>query len=311
MDTIFDEVDKRANLALTNQMEMLIFYLNDQQLYGINVFKIIEIIECPKNITRMPLSNPSIKGTVDFRGKAVVVIDLGDVLGMPPVDYKNTISYVIICEYNNAVNGFLISRPDSLITRSWDEIKSPSGLLSQSSAYLTAIAYADNGETIQLLDIEKVLAEIVGIDEDISEETKEQGKDINAEGQHVLVVDDSKTARMMVKTVLTQLGIACTTMDSAVAAMEHLTELQASGKRVMDIYNMVICDIEMPGMDGFTFVRTVRAIPAMADLYIMLHSSLSNPANQSKAELVGANDFLAKFSPDVLAQRIMEKIKLS
>jgi two-component system chemotaxis response regulator CheV len=215
MGTVLDEVDKRANLALTNQMEMLIFYLNDKQLYGINVFKIIEIIECPKNITKMPLSNPSIRGTVDFRGKAVVVIDLGDVLGMPPLDYKNNITYIIICEYNNAINGFLINSPDSLITRGWDEIKSPSGLLSQTSSYLTAIAYADNNETIQLLDIEKILAEIVGINEELSPEMKEQISQTDGIGRKVLVVDDSKTARLMVKTVLDQFGISCTVILAA------------------------------------------------------------------------------------------------
>lgn len=75
MDTGLDEVEKRTSLALSNQMEMLIFYLNDQQLYGINVFKIIEIVECPKTITRLPLSHKSIVGTIDFRGKAITVID--------------------------------------------------------------------------------------------------------------------------------------------------------------------------------------------------------------------------------------------
>ena len=42
-----DEVDKRANLAFSNHMEMLTFYLTDAQQYGINVFKIIEVVETP------------------------------------------------------------------------------------------------------------------------------------------------------------------------------------------------------------------------------------------------------------------------
>ena len=60
---------------------------------------------------------------------------------------------------------------------------------------------------------------------------------------------------------------------------------------------MVTSDIEMPGMDGSTLVRTIRENPAFRDLKIMLHSSMSNPTNQIKATQVGADDFVAKFDP--------------
>lgn len=111
MSTILDEVNRRANLALSNQMEMLIFYLADNQLYGINVFKIIEIIECPKVLTKLPLANEAVCGAVDFRGNPVTVIDLGYLLGLPRLDYSRQICYIVICDYNNAVNGFLIVNP--------------------------------------------------------------------------------------------------------------------------------------------------------------------------------------------------------
>lgn len=306
MDAVLDEVDKRSRLALSNQMEMLIFYLNDEQLYGINVFKIIEILECPPTVTKIPLSNPSVKGTIDFRGKAVVVIDLGDVLGMTPLDFRNSLCYVIICEYNNAINGFMIKRPDTLLTRGWDEIKSPSGMLTQ-SAYLTAIAYADNGETIQILDIEKILAEILGLSTELSAEVAAQGRDSGSAGMNVLVVDDSATARMSVESVLRQLGVTCTVMDSAVSALQLLEDIykKGDGKK----FDFVISDIEMPGMDGFTFTRMIRQSPETAGLYVILHSSLSNPSNKDKAEQVGANEFVAKFQPDILAGKVLERIK--
>lgn len=305
MDTVFDEVDKRTSLALSNQMEMLVFYLNDQQLYGINVFKIIEIIECPNTVTKIPLAHPSVIGTVDFRGKAIVTIDLGDVLGLPGFDYKNNLSYIIICEYNNAINGFLIKNPDKLINRGWEEIKSPTGLLSH-SGYLTAIAYDDNNETIQVLDIEKILAEIVGISQELSIEIKEKMSDMT--GRKVLVVDDSQTARIMVKSVLDQAGIQSTVMDSATGALQLLEGIYVKGADKTAGFDMIICDIEMPGMDGFTFTRKVRETPETAGIYVVLHSSLSNPSNKAKAELVGANDFISKFQPDILITKVLEKL---
>ncbi len=310
MNNVLEEVDRRANLALSNQMEMLIFYLADNQLYGINVFKIIEILECPKTMTKMPLANEAVCGTVDFRGNPVTVIDLGFVLGLPRIDYSAQICYIVICDYNNSINGFLIVNPDSLINRSWEDIKSPSGLLTK-SAYLTAIAYTDNNEAIQILDIEKVLAEIIGIDDTLSKEFIPSQDEISKVRHNVLVIDDSKTARQLMETVLNQMGIGSTAFDSALSAMDMFQQKLSAGEDLRGLYGLIICDIEMPGMDGFTFVRKMRENPATADIKIILHSSLSNPSNKLKAELVGATDFVAKFRPDELAKRVLYHLGLS
>lgn len=303
MATQMEEIDKRSKLALSNQMEMLIFYLTDRQLYGINVFKIIEILECPKNMTRLPLSNEAIVGTVDFRGKAINVIDLGFVLGLDKIDYANMLCYIVVCDYSNNINGFLIVHPESLINRGWDEIKSPSGLLSKST-YLTAIAYSDDNETIQILDIERILAEIVGISDEVSDDLINYDDNKAFEDVEILVVDDSKTARQLLKNVLDQLGIKNTSIDSAENALEFLKGISHQGQPKR--FALIISDIEMPGIDGFTFVRRLREDPNLSDYKVVLHSSLSNPSNKEKAMLVGADDFVAKFQPDVLARKIIE-----
>ncbi len=55
-----DEAIRRSTLSSSNQMEMLTFRLTDGQLYGINVFKIIEILECPNRINKVPQAHPAI-----------------------------------------------------------------------------------------------------------------------------------------------------------------------------------------------------------------------------------------------------------
>lgn len=305
MTTEMDDIEKRSRLALSNQMEMLIFYLSDKQLYGINVFKIIEILECPKTMTRLPLSHESIVGTVDFRGRAINVIDLGFVLGLQKLDFTQQICYIVVCDYSNNINGFLIVHPDSLINRGWDEIKSPSGLLAK-SAYLTAIAYNDKGDTIQILDIEKILSEIVGISDEVSENIISIEDSKILADLEVLVVDDSKTARQLIKNVLDHIGIKSTLLDSAENALSFLKEIAQKGQQKR--FALIISDIEMPGMDGFTFVRRLRQDPSLSDYRVVLHSSLSNPSNKEKAMLVGADDFIAKFQPDVLAKKIIEML---
>lgn len=72
---------------------------------------------------------------------------------------------------------------------------------------------------------------------------------------------------------------------------------------------MLISDIEMPEMDGYTLTAEVRANPELKDLYVMLHTSLSGVFNQAMVEKVGANDFLAKFKPDELAEKVINRLR--
>lgn len=298
-----DEIEQRTNLAFANQMEMLTFFLTDSQQYGINVFKIIEVIETPKVITKVPQSHPAIIGAINFRDRLVTVIDLGMGLGMEPVDHVNSLSYIIICEYSNSIQGFLISRPNKLVNKSWADIKSP-GQSIQSDSYLTALTY-DEDRAIQILDVEKILGEIIGVDVTVRQELIEAGRQIHLEEFQVLAVDDSKAARMLLGNTLTQLGVGHTILENADRAWEVLQRsITEDGSR----FCLIISDIEMPGMDGFTFTRKVKAHPQLAQIYLVLHSSMSNQANTVKAKQVGADDFVAKFQPDAIAQVVIEQI---
>jgi two-component system chemotaxis response regulator CheV len=298
MASSLDEALQRSNLSQSNQMEMLTFRLTDNQLYGINVFKIIEIIECPQKIDRMPNSHPAVKGALDFRGNALAVIDLSEAVGLPTKEFRTELAYIVICEYNRSLTAFIIHAPDTLLTRSWVDIHKPEGI---SAISLVAIAYADSGEAIMLLDIESILANVVGIARDLSSNamTDVEGK---GSGRHVLVVDDSRTAIMLLQSVLDKMGFTNTAVMSADKALEYL-------EKEHDKVDLVISDIEMPGMDGFTFCRTLREHGDYRHFKVILHSSMSNPSNQLKAEQAGANKFVAKFDPDSLSEQIFSLIE--
>lgn len=298
MASSLDEALQRANLSQSNQMEMLTFRLTDNQLYGINVFKIIEILECPSRIDRIPNSHPAVKGVLDFRGSALSVIDLSEAVGLPTKEFRTELAYVIICEYNRTLTAFIIHAPDSLLTRSWADIHKPEGVNALS---LVAIAYADSGEAIMLLDIESILSSVVGIAGDLSSHAMNEAEG-KGSGRHVLVVDDSRTAIMLLQSVLDKMGFTSTALMSADKALEYLAK--DHGK-----VDLVISDIEMPGMDGFTFTRALREHSDYKHLKVVLHSSMSNPSNQLKAEQAGANKFVAKFDPDSLSEEIFSLIK--
>jgi two-component system, chemotaxis family, chemotaxis protein CheV len=293
MASTLDEALQRSNLSQSNQMEMLTFRLTDTQLYGINVFKIIEIVECPRRLDHLPNSHPAVKGVVDFRGNALTVIDLSQAVGLPPCNFSGELAYIIICEYNRSLTAFIIHAPDTLLTRSWTEIHKQDGIRSLS---LVAIAYADSGEAIMLLDIEAILATVVGIERDLSQVVVNETNGTGSR-RHVLIVDDSRTALMLLQSVLEKMGFTCTALLSVDRALEYLEK--EHGK-----VDLVISDIEMPGMDGFTFTRTLRENATYNHLKVILHSSMSNASNQLKAQLSGADTFVAKFDPALLSQEI-------
>lgn len=300
MATILDEALQRTSLSRSNQMEMLTFRLSDGQLYGINVFKIIEIVESPRRFDRMPHSHAAVKGAVDFRGKPIAAIDLAEALGMQPVPYDQQLAYLVICEYSQQLNAFIISSPETLLTRGWDEIHKPDGIRARS---LVAVGYSDSNEAILLLDIEGILAEVVGYTAEVREEWNNQAK--LGQNKKILLVDDSRTALSMMQQTLNNLGLEYSSQNSAVQALAWLEQQEQQEARPFDL---IISDIEMPGMDGFTFVRNLRKLPSYAQTYIILHSSMSNPTNRLKAEEAGANDFVAKFDPNTLAEHVFKAL---
>ena len=304
MSSPIDEALQRTSLSMSNQMEMLIFRLTDKQLYGINVFKIVEILECPKRIDRMPHSHPAIKGVVDFRGKAIPAMDLSEAVGLEEKKFSDELAYLIICEYNRQLTAFIIESPEYLMTRSWTDIHKPKGV---SAKTLVAIAYTDAEEAVLLLDVETILNDVVGLDQAADESLPNQDN-LDWTKLNILLVDDSSSALLLLQSLLDKLGCRHTSVQSADQALDFLNNRQQEDPLSID---MVISDIEMPGMDGFTLVRTLRENQAFRDLKIMLHSSMSNPTNKIKATQVGADDFVAKFDPVSLSNRIATLCGLS
>ena len=123
MAGLIDDIDQRTQLAGNNRMELLLFKLEGRQRYGINVFKVREVIQCPK-LTHIPHSNPIVCGVVTIRGLTMPVMDLSRGIGMAPVDDPNT-SFVIVAEYNNSVQGFLVSAVERIVNMRWDDVEPP------------------------------------------------------------------------------------------------------------------------------------------------------------------------------------------
>ena len=305
MSSIMDGVNRLTQLAGHNRMELLMFHLGDEQRFGINVFKVHEVIHCPP-LTRLPQANPVTKGIANIRGKTIAVIDLAAVLGKPGVEDPRD-GFIIVTEYNNSVQGYLVSGVDRIINKNWEEILPPPKGMKR-GCYLTAVTRVDD-DFVGIIDVEKILADLMPLSMDISDELAVSGRELTQENMFILVVDDSAVARKQISRPLEQMGIEHVMAKNGREALELLQGWAADDPEKIADLMMVISDIEMPEMDGYTLTSEIRKDNRLGGLYILLHSSLSGVFNKAMVEKVGADHFIAKYDPDLLTQTVLERMK--
>ncbi|MCG8905927.1 chemotaxis protein CheV [Pseudomonas nitroreducens] len=305
MAGVMDSVNQRTQLVGQNRLELLLFRLNGSQLYGINVFKVKEVLQCPR-LTVMPKSSQVVRGVANIRGGTIPILDLALATGRHALrDIAN--SFVIITEYNTKVQGFLVHSVERIVNMNWESIHPPPKGTGRDH-YLTAVTRVDN-QLVEIIDVEKILAEVAPTSEDISEGVLDAETQARAVSKRVLVVDDSSVARKQLVRCLETVGVEVLALNDGRQALDYLNQMVEAGGHPGSDLLMVISDIEMPEMDGYTLTAEIRHDPRMQDLHILLHTSLSGVFNQAMVKKVGADDFLAKFRPDDLAARVSERIK--
>ncbi len=305
MSKLLASIDLQTQLAGTNRLELLMFHLSSRQIYAINVFKVQEVIHCPA-LTQVPHAHPAVRGIANLRGKTMPILDLGMAVGLPALKDPQTCT-VIVTEYNRSIQGFLVRSMDRIVNLNWQEILPPPSGLS-SSAYLTAVTDI-NGQLVQVLDVEKVLSEVMPRDEQISAELLSTVDTGQHTGMHVLVADDSFVARRQIQGTLDSLGIRSTLVNNGRAALHTLQAWAEETPATITDMLMVISDVEMPDMDGYSLTKAIRNDPRLNTLYVLLHTSMSGDFNKKMVQGVGADNFIPKFQPDTLASAVLQRVQ--
>jgi len=309
MSKLLQSVDARTQLVGENRLELLLFKLAGQQMYALNVFKIQEVVQVPP-ITMMPHRHSVVKGVTHLRDQTISVIDLSAAIGLRPLaDITN--SNMIVTEYNRSIQGFLVKSVDRIVNLNWEAIlPPPSG--SGRSHFLTAITHIDNN-IVEILDVERVLAEIIPYDTRVSSDVldRQLASQAKAKQMKILMADDSSTAMSQVKETLKHLGVEVIGVQDGLQALRLLERWVSEGVDIHTHIFMLITDAEMPEMDGYRLTHEIRKNPALKDLYVVLHTSLSGNFNKAMVEKVGCNDFLSKFQPDSLASLVQERLRVA
>ena len=307
MSKLLDSIDQRTRLVGENRLELLMFRLRGRQLFAINVFKVQEVVKVPV-LRAVPHSHPHVKGVAYLRSQAVPVIDLSAAIGSAPLtDMEN--ANLIVAEYNCSVQAFLIGAVDRIINLNWELILPPPKGTGRSH-FLTAITRLDD-HLVEILDVERVLADIIPYNTQVSKDVLDADLATEAKKRKlkVLMADDSPTAIRQVQATLQNLGIEVVYVQDGLQALKQLQEWVREGRSIDEEIFMLITDAEMPEMDGYRLTAEVRKDPALKNLYVVLHTSLSGSFNKAMVEKVGCDDFLSKFQPDELAKVVQKRLR--
>ena len=298
--TLLDKVERQTQLAGHNRVAMLLFTLGDTQLFGINVFKVREVLRRPP-MERMPGVHALLAGSCDYRGQTIPVIDLAAALGYPPLQ-DVACAHLMVTEFNRSVQGFLVADVERMVHCDGDTLVAPGAALGFGSR-VNAVTRVD-GALLAVVDVEHVLGIIDAGPTELSAQVERIAGERPRALRRVLVADDSQIARRRVVALLQQLRIECVVVSDGREALEQLLALaDETGDAGVDL---VISDIEMPRLDGYALTRAIRETPSLRRLKVLLHSSLSGIFNEAMVREVKADRFIAKFQPDLLAQAVLE-----
>jgi len=301
MAGILDSVDQRTQLVGQNRLELLLFKLVGRQRFGINVFKVREVLQCPR-LTSLPKQDAYIKGIAHIRGQTISVIDMSKAIGGPAITQTED-SFIIIAEYNRSVQGFLVAGVERIVTLSWKDMMPPPEGTGKSS-YLTAVTEIDGG-MVSILDVEKILNEINPVSTELSDDVVDESVGEKLGERIVMIADDSTVARNQVKRALEPLGIKMVLAKNGQDALDQLLAIDATCEHsITEKVALMVSDIEMPEMDGYTLTAEIKGNVRMAKMPVILHTSLSGVFNNAMVAKVGADDFIPKFHPDELATAV-------
>ncbi|MGC6387514.1 chemotaxis protein [Ewingella sp. S1.OA.A_B6] len=303
MDNFQKDIDERTNLTSSNRFELLLFRLGaspdeeQSELYGINVFKLREIVPMPTLTKAAGMTSPMM-GMANIRGEIIPVIDLPAVVGCVP---KTGLNILLVTEYARSTQAFAVESVDDIVRLEWSQVlAAESGVKSRN---ITSIARLDNDTASNrlalVLDVEQILYDIVPPERNTKiDSEKTRAFDLKP-GTVAIVAEDSKVARLMLEQGLNSMEIPSIMHVTGLEAWNKIKkmaeEAKAEGKPISDKISFVLTDLEMPEMDGFTLTLNIKRDEFLKNIPVIIHSSLSGSANEDHVRKVGADGYVAKF----------------
>jgi len=296
--------------AGTNEVEIFEFNLGGQH-YGVNVAKVNQIVQREQvKITRADLPPPGVLGSITFRGKPTMTIDLRQILGIQGEEPDPSRALMLVTQFNDHVIAFAIDGAERIHRVSWKSFEPISASFSQENPFVNGIIRVED-RLILILDLEYILTLInpdlgMHIDNNKIQKIEEAYKP--RENIKILFAEDSSMIRKMVVDQFAEVGF--TNLETASNGKEALDRValyaeqaQQDDKPITDYVDLILTDIEMPVMDGLTFCKNVKN-ELKLKVPVIVFSSLINDQMVAKCRSVGADHWGSKPQVDLIVDII-------
>ena len=299
----------------SNEIELVDFRIFKQEedgiyegIYGVNVSKVREIIKIPI-LTDLPGTPEFIEGIFDLRDSVIPVVNLAKWMGITEPESAKKESRVVITEFNNVLIGFIVHEAKRIRRISWSEIE-PASFMSNAGSLegskITGVTRIEGDNVLLILDLESVVQDLGLYEPDVINVPKQ----IEHFSGTALILDDSSTARKIVKDAVQKMGFSVVEAGDGKEGLEKLDELyDMYGKNLSNHLKIIISDVEMPRMDGFHFAANVRDDTRYKDIPIVFNSSISDHFSEMRGIEAGAEGYLVKFKASSFYEEVARIVR--
>lgn len=294
-------IDKTTSLHLNNEAQFLCFRLDkekDAQLYGLNIFKIREIIHYDGEITEILGGSDGVMlGFLSVRGESIPLVDVKRWLhynasdlsrNLKEYSVKDEHNLVIVCHFSNHSIALKVLKIERIIHKNWAEISAGDKQGINEEGKLSAITRFDEERVVQILYVEKMISDVFPSLKDLDDLTLRCIEAIQSQ-KLILIAEDSLSALKTLEKIVQTLELRYLAFPNGKELLDYLYE-----KEHYQQVGVVITDLEMPVISGFEVLKTIKADSRTEHLPVIINSSMSSDSNRQLAQSLEADGFVVK-----------------
>ncbi|GAA9984292.1 chemotaxis protein [Helicobacter pylori] len=294
-------IDKTTSLHLNNEAQFLCFRLDeekDAQLYGLNIFKIREIIHYDGEVTEILGGSDGVMlGFLSVRGESIPLVDVKRWLhynasdlsrNLKEYSVKDEHNLVIVCHFSNHSIALKVLKIERIIHKNWTEISAGDKQGINEESKISAITRFDEERVVQILDVEKMISDVFPSLKDLDDLTLRCIEAIQSQ-KLILIAEDSLSALKTLEKIVQTLELRYLAFPNGKELLDYLYE-----KEHYQQVGVVITDLEMPVISGFEVLKTIKADSRTEHLPVIINSSMSSDSNRQLAQSLEADGFVVK-----------------
>jgi len=299
---IDSEVGKGASIKLKIPLTLAIIQALlvgvQEEHYAIPLASVLETVR----ISTDEIYTVEGKNVMRLRDDVLSLVHIGDIFEVERILDASEHAYVVVLGLGTSKLGLIV---DTLVGQEEIVIKSLGDYLKGIEGIAGATIRGDGGVTlivdvVALMEIAKnVKASAVSADANAESLSKEKTK---ASDYTVMIVDDSKTDRMIMRKALEPMGI---TLVEAADGQEALNTLKSGDYN----FDAMLIDIEMPRMDGYTLASEIKKYNRYKNLPLIAVTSRTSKSDRMRGVESGMVEYITKpYSADYLASVVQRNV---